>query len=519
MQLGSTNILDQLLGGFETMPSGLTGTTGSQGEGNAAGIMFGELLAGIMGNSQTLVDPNGIQLSSCLFPSSDQPAAQDGAPTGQSSGNQSLIDITSTQSTAIQLLGLLANAGVVTQLPNATGATTSPEASSDNTATATVSGDLMSLVNSTPTTQKAVYNIIDFRVDGGQVELTATTQDTPSETVKISVPVSVMAQALAEKIGTVATQKLNQTTNLTNDMATGLATPNLDKLLQASNLKTLSISQDAGNTTVKAELPVTVALVAEDNSARIAFTAKLNRRDDVLKTKSDLSLDGDVISEDSGHDVKTTSANSSPVTGKVDNLDLLPLRRISVASKTSQLDRFNLGSNDGVTKSDITLTGLNSDPSSNSLSGNSQTTVTTPVKFTLPDTIHKPFAASGQTIMIKIEPDHLGPARLNLSVRDQMLTARVTVDTPAAKMAVERSLGQLTEQLSRAGIDVDRIDVMLDNSGGREQFFDRRPLWSQSRNQRNVTEADASETDTISAISPTLLSSRYVVNRGVDLLA
>jgi hypothetical protein len=519
MQLGSTNILDQLLGGFETVPSGLTGTTGSKGEGNAAGIMFGELLAGIMGNGATALDPNSTQLSSCLFPSSDQPAAQDGAPAGQPSENQSLIDNTSAPTTATQLLGLLTNAAVVTQLPSGTGMATSPEASTNNTATATVSGDLMSLVNSMSTPQESVYNIIDFRVEGGQVELTATTQGTPSETVRISVPMSVMAQALAEKIGTVATQQINTAPTPTTDIAGSSTTPNLDSLLKASNLKTLSISQDAGNTTLRAESPVTVALVAEDTSARIAFTAKLNRRNDVLKTKSNSNLDVDAISEESGHDVKHTSVNSSLISGKTDNLDLLPLRRISTASKTSQMDRFNLGGNDGVTKSDIALTSLNSDPSSSKLSGNSQTTVATPVKFTLPDTIHKPFASSGQTIMIKIEPDHLGPARLNLSVRDQMLTARVTVDTPAAKMAVERSLGQLTEQLSRAGIDVDRIDVMLDNSGGREQFFDRRPLWSQSHPQRNVTEADTSETDIISAISPTLLSSRYVGNRGVDLLA
>jgi len=54
--------------------------------------MFGELLAGLMESGQLMSDPNVAQFSACLFPSSDQPVAQDGAPAGQSSGNQSLID-------------------------------------------------------------------------------------------------------------------------------------------------------------------------------------------------------------------------------------------------------------------------------------------------------------------------------------------------------------------------------------------------------------------------------------------
>jgi hypothetical protein len=60
---------------------------------------------------------------------------------------------------------------------------------------------------------------------------------------------------------------------------------------------------------------------------------------------------------------------------------------------------------------------------------------------------------------------------------------------------------------------------MLDNSGSREQFFDRRPFWSQSSTLNHPTEAEASETDIISAISPTLPPSQYVGSSGVDVLA
>ncbi|MBD3401806.1 hypothetical protein GF420_02840, partial [candidate division GN15 bacterium] len=79
----------------------------------------------------------------------------------------------------------------------------------------------------------------------------------------------------------------------------------------------------------------------------------------------------------------------------------------------------------------------------------------------------------GRSVSIAIEPENLGPARLHLAMRDNALTARVTVETSHAKAMVEQSLDQLSQQLSRAGIKVDLIEVNVSGEQARQQFTDR----------------------------------------------
>jgi uncharacterized protein YifN (PemK superfamily) len=89
-----------------------------------------------------------------------------------------------------------------------------------------------------------------------------------------------------------------------------------------------------------------------------------------------------------------------------------------------------------------------------------------------------------------------------------------------AKLAVERSLDQLTDQLSRAGIDVDRIEVMLNDNPARDQFFDRRPAWAHARRMQAVKDDSGLESDALVTRSSALLPPRqYVGADGVNLLA
>jgi len=137
------------------------------------------------------------------------------------------------------------------------------------------------------------------------------------------------------------------------------------------------------------------------------------------------------------------------------------------------------------------------------------------VRMSVPTTIGKSLRPGGQSVMIKIEPDHLGPARLNLSVRNDVLTARVTVDTPMARMAVESSLEQLSSQLARAG-----IEVSLNGDQPHHQFFGRRPAWSQSQRTNQQLEDDDLQPETIENI-PVMpsLQQEYLNSDGVNLLA
>ncbi len=105
------------------------------------------------------------------------------------------------------------------------------------------------------------------------------------------------------------------------------------------------------------------------------------------------------------------------------------------------------------------------------------------VRFTLPDQIKSSFKSNIQTLTLRIEPEHLGPARLTLMMHNNKLQARVIVNNYHAKVAVETSLNQLVDQLSKAHIEVDHIDVMVDGNAARNGFFERRPQWHYRANR------------------------------------
>ena len=90
----------------------------------------------------------------------------------------------------------------------------------------------------------------------------------------------------------------------------------------------------------------------------------------------------------------------------------------------------------------------------------------------------------GRSLMIKLEPEYLGSARLHLTMRQDTLSARLMVETPQAKAAVESSLSQLTDQLARVGIKVDYIDVGVRGGGAQNQFFHKQSNWFRAQNPR-----------------------------------
>jgi flagellar hook-length control protein FliK len=91
------------------------------------------------------------------------------------------------------------------------------------------------------------------------------------------------------------------------------------------------------------------------------------------------------------------------------------------------------------------------------------------VKFILPTEGARTNLKSGQTIIIKMEPESLGSVRLTLTNSNDMLTGRLIVENSAARTMVESSLNNLYDQLARQGIRLDAFEVSLsgDQSGYR----------------------------------------------------
>ncbi|GEM_PF-2226099 len=96
-----------------------------------------------------------------------------------------------------------------------------------------------------------------------------------------------------------------------------------------------------------------------------------------------------------------------------------------------------------------------------------------PVRFVVPSELNDGKNLDNRTVMIKMEPEHLGPVRMTLTTFHDGLSARLVVDTAAAKTAVESNLNQLMQQLDRQGIRVEAFQVSVGGSQVGENSGDR----------------------------------------------
>lgn len=465
------NILDQLLGGFEVKPTGQAGASGGTGvsaEGMEQGLLFGDLLLQSMTEGAT-----GEELTSnLLFPSNDQPAAQDEALAGPTVER-----------------GLLAGLGLPTDtintvpvnIENLVGLPSDPQAMPLD------AEKVLDLPNVNPADLKALpqletelesgsFRILDSKLVDGNLELIAVAEDSPDEPVKITVPESVLKES-ALRLG-----------NVNSGASAGRIIPEttVDDLLSRLNLKTLEIKIEPEVQAAKQPMnPVDVTIVAEQSGVEIALKGKISRQALQIRSDQKDSPRSDKLGEvkvlDDAEPKKSVAAKVTALEVGADGT-----RRDGNLTQFTLADRFG-GERAGMTNENFATQSPFDNKLASSISGVEHKTTPT-VKMTLPDMIQKPFSAGGQTVMIKIEPEHLGPARLNLVMRNQVLTARVVVDTPLARMAVLNSLDQLTDQLSRAGVDVERIDVTLSGGGAKEQFLDHRPAWDFAQKTQRLDE-------------------------------
>jgi len=144
---------------------------------------------------------------------------------------------------------------------------------------------------------------------------------------------------------------------------------------------------------------------------------------------------------------------------------------------------------------------------------------TPPARFTLPADVKTALRPGGDSVELRIDPEHLGPARLHLTVRDEHLSARVIVETARAKHTIENSLDRLVETLARADIKVDHIEVAIGQQGARGQWFAQHaPHWPRSGASGGRFDRD-DETAPAPPAVPATGSSGYLGAGGVDVLA
>jgi hypothetical protein len=88
-------------------------------------------------------------------------------------------------------------------------------------------------------------------------------------------------------------------------------------------------------------------------------------------------------------------------------------------------------------------------------------TLSATARFVMPLETKAANLRNGQTIMIKMEPEHLGNVRLTLSGNNDSITGRLIVENSAAQTAVESNLDDLYDQLTRHGVKIDHFEVSV----------------------------------------------------------
>ncbi len=140
------------------------------------------------------------------------------------------------------------------------------------------------------------------------------------------------------------------------------------------------------------------------------------------------------------------------------------------------------------------------------------------VRFTAPLESDIRDLKSGRTVIIKMEPEHLGPVRLTLSTSGDSLHGRMTVQSVEARAAVEGNLNELQEQLSRQGIKLDSFQISLAGGQVGQRAFGGRRSPTESGGMSRNNSRDLS--NPISGLIEKTLSQRlYISATGVNWVA
>jgi len=205
----------------------------------------------------------------------------------------------------------------------------------------------------------------------------------------------------------------------------------------------------------------------------------------------------------------------------MEELAMLSRTKSTDDGSTKKFDFVQLQSQSG--RADASLGSVSSTTPTETTSAPEELLHPRDVRFTLPEMLHAKLRPNGPSVTLRIQPANLGPARLSLVMHKDHLSARVIVDSAAAKHAVEGSMDKLLDQLQRADVKVDSIQVMTSQQHPGNDSFGRQSQWAhQQKNSHQPAmpfdgAGDAAVESATSTISRGSLG--YLGSGGVNMLA
>lgn len=383
-----------------------------------------------------------------------------------------------------------------------------------NLETASVDKNFIPNLDSLP---EGNYRVVDAEIVDGSLRLALVAEDSvDGEVVKINLPLEMLSELKSKN-------NVNRVELLSNKSLLEKQTEIFEKVnIQEISVKTVSETDNA-----KA---VEVTLTADQNG--LIKQSKLVQQ----------SAIGVVESEDNSK--ATTKKNSLFEAVDAENVDAddQPIEKTYLKN-----DRFGNVQDGQINKDKLIKSGL-IEPTFKSSSNGSETTnspknttdmnwsvsqtsttdysiqhtkiESSPVKFTLPENIQQNLIPNSKAVLIKIHPENLGPAKLSLIVNDDKLRARLVVNSPVAKEAIEGSLDRLVDQLSKVNIKVDMIDVSIAGDSSEDGLFNQQMAQHQRSSMKSINLRDEVLSEEIIAESRVNIpTSGYVSQSGVNLYA
>jgi hypothetical protein len=407
------------------------------------------------------------------------------------------------------------------------------------------SGYLQELISNYPVElSDGAYTVLSSETTNGNLMLQVENSDQPGQKIHISIPVETLLSRAEQAIDRGVQSASTRLVKVDSFVSPSLRTPAVSqeqlaafgKLIQENNLSSIEITQipvdESPNSGPKA---VEVSLVLETESAQSVIKARLQSGE----IKARVAASGSLI--------RTSGMKEADSDTRLDILSGNSLSDRHVDRQASregtEWNRMPGGANHSGNRPGDLLMSIRTNPEpltqgtasqgalasaavipeaagSGAVTHDSTQQAVTQVRFSLPEKIEQLAKPNGQTINIRIEPDHLGPARLQLTVRNDVLIGRVMVDSVQAKAVVEGNLDQLTEQLNRVGLKVESIDVNV--TGGNPEFSSFSRHQRQMLNRQSATRITSKQYDVEpieSLVSEKTPVAAYVSRDGVNLLA
>ncbi len=139
----------------------------------------------------------------------------------------------------------------------------------------------------------------------------------------------------------------------------------------------------------------------------------------------------------------------------------------------------------------------------------------TAVRFVLPPEVRRTDLKQGRTIIIKMEPEHLGNVRLTLTSQHDSITGRLVVENSAARTVVETNLDKLYDQLARQGIRLDAFQVSLNGEQAGNRFAHGRSA-ADLRARARIRKEDNFHVESLNRSENISRSRMYITAAGVN---